>query len=97
MNKYVFDGRFSDNKLVVGHTGCGKTTFVQNLPLNNMFGDLKKIEWISIVELSEKREDQIRSCFKNTIVEFYYPPETYELDKVIENFQRKIVSEVKCK
>ena len=24
-------GRFTDNILVVGQTGCGKTTFVQNL------------------------------------------------------------------
>ena len=35
MNKFenpqYYDGRFTDNILVVGQTGCGKTTFVQNL------------------------------------------------------------------
>ena len=28
---YTYDGKFEGNILVVGKTGCGKTTFVQNL------------------------------------------------------------------
>ena len=28
---YTYDGKFDGNILVVGKTGCGKTTFVQNL------------------------------------------------------------------
>lgn len=28
---YQYDTKFTDNILVVGQTGCGKTTFVQNL------------------------------------------------------------------
>ena len=28
---YTYDGKFESNILVVGRTGCGKTTFVQNL------------------------------------------------------------------
>ena len=36
-----YDGSFTDNILVVGQTGCGKTTFVQNLGQNRMFGELK--------------------------------------------------------
>ena len=37
------DGTFSDNMLVVGQTGCGKTSFVQSLGKSKIFGDgLKK-------------------------------------------------------
>ena len=37
--KYSFDGRFEGNILIVGRTGCGKTTFIQNLGKNKMFGN----------------------------------------------------------
>ena len=30
-NPHYYDQRFTDNILVLGQTGCGKTTFVQNL------------------------------------------------------------------
>ena len=36
---YSFDTKFVGNILVVGRTGCGKTTFVQNLRQNKMFGE----------------------------------------------------------
>ena len=29
--------------LIVGQTGCGKTTFIQNLAKNKMFGELKNV------------------------------------------------------
>ena len=32
------DKRFSENIMVVGRTECGKTTFIQNLGRNKMFG-----------------------------------------------------------
>ena len=28
--KYMYDGKFEGNILIVGRTGCGKTTSVQN-------------------------------------------------------------------
>ena len=31
---YTYDTKFEGNILVVGRTGCGKTTFVQNLEKN---------------------------------------------------------------
>ena len=42
-----YDTKFTDNILVVGQTGCGKTTFVQNLAQNKMFSKLKSVNWIS--------------------------------------------------
>ena len=32
---------------MVGRTGCGKTTFVQNLGKNKMFGEIKEVTWLS--------------------------------------------------
>ena len=38
----------------VGRTGCGKTTFFQNLGKNNLFRDIKEVSWISKIGLSKK-------------------------------------------
>ena len=51
--------------LVVGRTGCRKTTFVQNLGKDKLFGDIKEVYWISNIELSTEREDGIKDCFKD--------------------------------
>ena len=48
---YSYDGRFDGNILVVGRTGCGKTTFVKNLAKDQLFGDIKKVFWIIILEI----------------------------------------------
>ena len=69
---YSYDGRFEGNILVVGRTGCGKTTFVQNLGKNKLFRDIKEVYWISKVELSADRESNIRDCFKDQDVDFKY-------------------------
>ena len=36
-HKYNYDGKFDGNILVVGRTGCGKTTFIQQLGKNELF------------------------------------------------------------
>ena len=58
--KYSYDGKFKDNILTVGRTRCGKTTFVQNLGKNNLFGDVKTVYWIMKVPLSQERAEEIR-------------------------------------
>ena len=40
----IYNRKFYDNVLVVGRTGCGKTTFLEKLGLNNFFGDIIKTE-----------------------------------------------------
>ena len=35
--KYSYDGKFEGNILIESRTGCGKTTFVQNLGNNKLF------------------------------------------------------------
>ena len=61
--KYTHDGKCEGNILIVGRTGCGKTTFVQNLGKNKMFEDVKEVYWVSKIELSKDREENIRDCF----------------------------------
>ena len=61
--KYTYDGKFEGNILIMGRTGCAKTTFVQNLGKNKLFGDVKEVYWILKIELSKDREDNIRDFF----------------------------------
>ena len=63
--KFSYDDRFNGNILVVGRTGCGKTTFLQNLAKNKLFVDIKEVFWISNIDLSKEREDNIRDCFQD--------------------------------
>ena len=41
MSIFTYNGKFDGNILIVGRTGCGKTTSVQNLGKNELFGDIK--------------------------------------------------------
>ena len=52
----IYNGQFSGNILVVGRVGCDKTIFLEKLELNNFFVKLVKTEWISGVDIDEKRE-----------------------------------------
>ena len=72
MLNYTYDANFFRNILIVGRNGCGKTFFTQKLAVNRFFGTLKKVEWVSSIELSTEREVEIESCFLCN-VEFHYP------------------------
>ena len=56
MQKFVCDGNFRGNILVVGRTDCGKTTFVQRLAVNNIFGKLGKAGLVLEIRLSKQCE-----------------------------------------
>ena len=46
---------------MVGQTGCGKTSFVQSLGKNKIFGDgLIGVNWVSKINLTKNREDEIK-------------------------------------
>ena len=42
MANNIYNGKFARNVLIAGQTDCGKTTFIQNLEINNFFGSFKK-------------------------------------------------------
>ena len=54
----IYDGQFYGNILVVGRTGCGITTFLEKLGLNNFFGKIVKPEWISGIDIDKKKRGQ---------------------------------------
>ena len=86
--KYSYNGKFEGNVLVVGRTGCRKTSFVQNLARNKLFGDIKKVFWISKIDLSNEREDDIRDCFQNQHVHFNYPNNLEDFEYLLEMCKR---------
>ena len=87
--EYTYDGKFEENILIVGKTRCGKTTFVQNLGKNKLFGDIKEVHWVSKIELSKDREESIRDCFTDQTVNFEYPINVEEFDDLLEKCTRK--------
>ena len=82
-----YDATFADNVLVLGQTGCGKTTFVQSLGKNKIFGsNLLSDDWVSKINLTKNRDDEIRQCFTYTNVDFHYPNDVEDLNLLIETF-----------
>ena len=90
--KYIYDGKFRGNILVLGRTECGKTSFVQKLALYDFFGKLKNAKWVSGIELNESREAEIESNFSCDI-SFFYPNDINELADMIEEFKLEVETE----
>ena len=90
--RYIYDGKFSGNVLVLGRTDCGKTSFVQKLALYDFFGKLKTAKWVSGIQLNESREAQIESNFSCDI-SFYYPNDVNDLVDLIDEFKLEVESE----
>lgn len=60
---FTYGATSSDNILVVRQTGCGKASFLQSLGKNNMFADGLLIDdWVSKINLTKAREDEIKKC-----------------------------------
>ena len=92
MENSTYDGKFIGNILVLGRTECGKTTFIQNLGINNFFGDLKIVKWVSGIRLNGKREAEIESNF-SCEVNFAYPTDKEKLADKIEEYKLESESE----
>ena len=92
MENSTYDGKFIGNILVLGRTECGKMTFIQNLGINNFFGDLKIVKWVSGIRLNGKREAEIESNFCCE-VNFAYPTDKEELADKIEEYKLESESE----
>ena len=86
---YSYDAKFEGSILTVGRTGCGKTTFIQDLGKNKMFGEIKEVTWIPKIPLLSERKNNIRDCFVNEIIDFKYPARVEDFDDLLEFFQKK--------
>ena len=82
----IYNGQFYGNVLVVGRTGCGKTTFLEKLGLNKCFEDIIKTEWISGIDVDKTRQAKIQSYFSNE-TEVHVAKEQDKLDSLIETFK----------
>ena len=90
MEEYTYDGQFVGNILVVGRTGCGKTTFIEKLAKNKLFGvQIKHVFWVSKIVLSSEREEIIRESFVDQELQFCYPHDIEDFNYLIENFTQK--------
>ena len=88
--EYTYDGQFNGNILVVGRTGCGKTTFIEKLGKNKLFGSqIKDVFWVSKIVLSSEREEIIREIFIDQEVHFSYPRDLDDFNYLIENFTQE--------
>ena len=88
----IYNGQFSGNILLVGKTGCGKTTFLEKLGLNKFLGELVKTEWISGIDINKKREAEIQSSFSNE-TEVHIAKEPEEPDSLIKTFKLRSEAE----
>ena len=77
----IYDGKSEGNILVAGRTGCEKTTVMQNLAKNKMFGALKEVIWSSKLLLS-----------KDEKVVFKYLETNNEFENLLEHLQKKKIS-----
>ena len=71
----------------MGRTGCGKTTFIQKLGKNRLFGEeITDVFWVSKIKLSREREQMIRGSFEGREVHFSYPRDIDDFDYLVDNF-----------
>ena len=81
-----YDGKMSENLLVLGSTGTGKTTLVQEMRENSVFGKPEVDYWISKVELSKQREAEMHPSFK-AVVDFYNLQDEFDLKKTFNDLE----------
>ena len=87
LEEYTFGGKFEGNVLIVGRTGCDKTTFIQKLAPNKMFGnDIVNVFGVSKIFISPEREEAIRDCFVDQNVQFAYPNNIEDFNYLIDSF-----------
>ena len=68
---YCYDATFSNNILLLGQTGCGKTSFEQNLGKNKIFGEgLLRVDWVSKIDLTKEREDKFDNVLTIQLLSF---------------------------
>ena len=80
--------------MLLGQTGCRKTSFVQSLGKNKIFGsDLLSVDWVSKINLLNNSEDKIRQCFSHIKVEFHDPNDIEDLNLIIETFLKETYDE----
>ena len=83
-----FYGKFEGNILIVGQTGCGKTTFIQKLAIKTKYLEtLKKYIRPQKYSFLHKEKKTFFPVFKR--LDFKYPETIDEFDMHLTFFQKK--------
>ena len=72
--------------MVLGSTASGKTTLVQEMACNSLFGKHESVHWISKIELHKQRETEIDSWLVPK-VGFLNPQDKYDLKITFSDFE----------
>ena len=81
-----YDGTLLGNILLLGSSASGKTCLVQEIATTTIFGELEGVYWVSVINISKKREGQTECCFEAK-VGFYFPSDEYEMSKTFSHFE----------
>ena len=54
-----------------------------------MFGDINEVHWVSKIELSRNREENIGDYFVHQIVNSYYPNNVEDFNDLLEIYTQK--------
>ena len=57
-------------------------------------GKNKIVHRVSKITLTKSREDEIRTCFDYTTIEFHYPEDSHDCDMSLETFRRDSIDDV---
>ena len=91
---FQYNAAFRDNILMLGQTGCRKTSLIHSLGKNKIYGsDLLSVDWVYKISLWNNGEDEMRQCFSYTKVEFHYPNDVEDFNLIIETFQKETYEE----
>ena len=88
MANHIYNGKFAGNVLIVYQMEHGKTTFIQNLGINKFFCALRKVEWVSGIELDTVREAGTQTCF-SCDVDFHYAKDKHSFEDLLEQFKSR--------
>ena len=55
---------------------------------------LKSVDQVSKITLTKSRQDEIRTCFDYTTIEFYHSDDLDDFDMLLETFRRDSVVEI---
>lgn len=87
-----YDGKTLGNILVLGSTGSGKATLVQEICEDSTFGKHEEVYWISKVELSKQREAEIDSF--EAVADFQNRQDEFDLKKTFDGPENLYQQEV---
>ena len=88
-DKSLYSPILTGNMMIVGGTDSGKTSYLQEIILNDFLPrNIKKIYWISGIYMPEERLNQITQIFKKYDIKFTHVHDKVSFSKVLNNLKQ---------